>query len=187
MLYLILNSVHVIGESWLPLANFIGLIATLAVLGVYTLFTRRIQSAAQEQAEAPQKPVIVLLTMQRSAQDQILDHTAGEMGAAALRVNQHDGYLVIRNIGDGIAIDVRYEFKFGNEQKPRARRLPYLRGDDSLQAPIAAATAQTQTLEFVATFKSLSGKRYKTKITVRNLAVESCTFEPMRQLWFRHS
>jgi hypothetical protein len=87
MLYLILNSVHVIGESWLPLANFIGLIATLAVLGVYTLFTRRIQSTAQEQAEAPQKPVIVLLTMQRSAQDQILDHTAGEMGAAALRVN----------------------------------------------------------------------------------------------------
>jgi hypothetical protein len=177
--FLLLNAVHVIGESWLPLANFIGLIATLVVLGVYTFFTRSIQSAAQEQAEAPQKPVIVLLTMQRDAEDQILDHTAGDIGAAALRVNQVDGQLVITNIGYGIAIDVRYEFRFGNEKKPRARRLPYLRGNDSLKAPIAAAMAQTQTLEFIATFKSLSDKRYKTKIMVRNLVVESCTFEPL--------
>jgi hypothetical protein len=183
MLYLILNAVHVIGESWLPMANFIGLIVTVVALGVYTFFTKSIQSAAQEQAEAPQKPVVVLLTMQRAPQDQILDHSAGEMGAAALRVNEHDGFLVIKNIGDGIAIDVRYEFKFGNEQTPRARRLPYLRGDDSLQAPIAAASVQNQTLEFIATFKSLSGKQYKTKITVRNLVVESCTFEPVRQPW----
>lgn len=158
-------------EIWLPLA-------TLVVVSVYTFLTRRIQLAAQEQAEAPQKPVIVLQTVPRDAQDQILDHTSTD-GAAALRVGQAAGNLVLTNIGAGVAIDIRYEFKFDGLQKSRARRVPYLQYKDTLLAPITVTTARSENLEFVATYKSLSGKRYITKMTVRDLVVENCTFEPL--------
>ncbi len=51
---------------WVPLIALLVQAATLAALIRYTIITARIERAAQEQAEASQKPVIVLQCIPRS-------------------------------------------------------------------------------------------------------------------------
>jgi hypothetical protein len=118
---------------------------TLVFVAWYTLVTRRIARSAQEQAEASQKPVVVLQFVPRGDDtEQAFEKI--EMGispqAMELALNR-DRKFIIKNIGSGPALNVEYMLHLLSESNPKdshPRKLPYLAPLDTMPGPVSTAT-----------------------------------------------
>jgi hypothetical protein len=98
----------------------------LALIGLfyYACETRKIRKAAQQQTEGMSKPCLTLWGGLREGIDVMLgmDGAAGNIIAAA-----NEGSYVVQNIGNGVALNVRYHFTRPNEVPgclPDARYIP---------------------------------------------------------------
>jgi hypothetical protein len=171
----------------MPLANFSVLAASfivqVLVLGAlvwYTIETWKIRKASQDQAEALQKPCLTLLTEARNANDAILemDDAVGGMIVAA-----RNGDVTIQNMGSGPAINVRYRFDPVNAPRDvnAARPDGYLQiipPGQRFQMPVSRGVLANMEYEFVATYESLSGRHYESRITLKNLVLVGSHFGP---------
>lgn len=149
----------------------------LALIGLiyYAFETTKIRRASQQQVEAMSKPCLTLWGELRDGADPILEmHEAvGNIIAAA-----DQGSYVVQNIGNGVALNVRYQFTRPNVA-PAERYVPHLSptGRATLAETIGGYNAEHQ-----ATFdyESISGRKYRTTIQLNHRVITSFSFEEVR-------
>jgi hypothetical protein len=158
----------------------------LALFGLvwYVIETSRIREASQRQivisqnqVEGMSKPCLTLWGGLRDAADAILqmDGAVGNIVAAT-----DGGSYVVLNIGNGVALNVRYRFTRPNQGERELRYIPHL-------APTARATLVETwggyNAEHEATFdyESISGRKYRTTIHLNHHVITSFDFEEVTQ------
>jgi len=161
-------------------------IQVLALIGLiwYVIETSKIRQASerqiaisQDQVEGMSKPCLTLWGGLRDAADAILQ-MHGAVGNIVAAADQ--GSYVVQNIGNGVALNVRYHFTRPNQGERELRYLPHL-------APDARATL-VETLggynaEHEATFdyESISGRHYRTAIHLNHRVITAFNFEEIRR------
>lgn len=110
--------------QWLPI---IISAVTLVFIIIYTRITKKIERAAQEQAEGLQKPVVVMAFEYRSDEsgpvwDRIEDSKQIPQ-SAMLKLSRNGGNFLIDNIGTGPALNLSFDFVPADaaETKPVSR------------------------------------------------------------------
>jgi hypothetical protein len=166
---------------WLPIiiSALTLLVSTGALVFVarYTQITARIERASQEQAEASQKPVIVMAFEYRSDEsdpvwERIEDPTRIPQ-STMLKLSKESGNFLITNIGTGPALNLSFDFVpvDATEIKGRqifcGRKLSYLREGQSTESTIGPSRLPGKDFRFVAYYESLSGKHYSTEMLLR--------------------
>ena len=174
-------------------ANYIELgmlvVQALGLLGLatYCVETIKIRKASQEQVSASQKlikaamdqvegtlkPCITFAARLRDGSDVIWD-MHGAVGS--LIVDPDQGNYVIKNIGSGAALNLRYFFTRTDVPEPDWRYVPVL-------VPPGRATL-VETLSFfyqehVATFEyeSIGGRKYRSTININHHVITAFRFE----------
>jgi len=165
--------------DWIPLVNLVVQCLLLLALVWYAWETWKIRKASQEQVEALQKPCLTLVTAPRDYDDAVLDmdDAVGGMIVAASQ-----GSVSLQNMGSGPAVNVEYRF---NPVDPPAganvaRAHGYLQNIPAAgDFVIALAREVLRNLEYecVITYDSLSGRRYRSSITIKNLVLTAFHFE----------
>jgi hypothetical protein len=165
-------------HDWLDYAGFGVQCLLLGGLVWYTLETRRIRHATQEQIETLQKPCVSFSTTTREANDAILDMDGAVGGMIAVCPN---GLLQLENSGYGQAVNIRYAFTRVDLASTIVRPKGYLtalRQGEKFQPPIPRETLRGNEWSCVITYESLSGQHYRTEMTVNHLVLTSFTFGP---------
>jgi hypothetical protein len=172
---------------WVPILGVLISAGTLVVIIAYTRITARLERAAQEQAEALQKPVLALICVTRlNETDQLFEQA--EMGispqAMEFASDPNTGKVIIKNIGTGPALNVTFVLHPAslapNPRDPHShhRRLPYLGPKDTIAGPTTIDGMMLDTYKFTVDYESLSGKKYHTKMLVSGgLLRENWTFK----------
>jgi hypothetical protein len=167
-------------------------IPTLLFVGAYTLITWRIFLAAKEQAEASQKPVVVLqFVTRRDDADQVFEKIEMGIVPQAMRLaSTAEDKPIIKNIGSGPALNVECVLRLASEpslKDPHShpRKLPYLAPSDSIGGPTTFVKLGSNAYKFVATYQSLSGATYQTVMTIAGgVLQENWSFRRMRKFKF---
>lgn len=158
---------------------FIVGVLTLIAVATYTVFTFFIMRAAVEQAEAAQKPCLVLRAEPRDGEDAILD-AGGIVGA--MKLVQRAGNVAVWNIGKGPALNARYELRPLDEGMP-AHPTGYLHNvaaAEEVVMPVPYGLLSAHQYEFLATYESLSGQAYRTKIRLEDCVPTQSMFQAVK-------
>lgn len=172
----------------LPIINTAIGVLGLMLLGLYAWDTRKIRLAAQDQTEGQQKPCITLCATARDPADAIVEAN-GVVGAMVLATQE--GNLALQNLGNGLALKVRYDF---TQISPRGAEATYRRGSylqhmaagKSFPIPVPHARLRNTDCEFVATYESLGGRKYKSRIQVTNAVITEISFRRIKRGWFNN-
>lgn len=158
-------------EELLPLANFVVQSVIVFLLAWYAYETWRIRQATADQAEAQHRPFLVLRSVPRDPTEAILE-MEGIVGTTVLR--PQEGQLVLRNVGKGPALNIRYEMRplDAGPGQPSGY-IDAIAPQDQLVTPIPRGILQNRPYEFVASYNSLSGRSYQTTIRIENLVLTS--------------
>lgn len=167
--------------DWIALASFLVQCAVLVALVWYAVETWRIRRASQEQAEAVHKPCLTLVTAARDYDEAVLEMD-GAVGG--MIVAPREGNVALQNMGNGPAVNVRYEFIPLNPPQGAnvARPSGYLQNipaGGTFVMQVARGVLRNLEYEFLTTYESLSGHRYESRIILNNLVLT--TFDFRRQ------
>jgi hypothetical protein len=164
----------------LPAANFILQVLVFGVLVWYAIETWQIRRLSFEQIEALQKPCLTFISTARDPQEAVLemDGIVGGMIVAA-----REGNVAIQNVGSGPALNVRYKF---TPVKPPAaanvaRPSGYLQNippRETLVMPVPREVLRNLEYEFIASFESLNGRTYETRVRMNDLVLTQLEFGP---------
>jgi hypothetical protein len=126
-------------------------------------------------SEALQKPCVVVKSEPRGNQ-------AVLAAPYVTQASQQAGDVVIVNVGTGSALNLQFGFRQTNvPQGGVAMHLPgfvhYLQAGQQSQVPLARTSLANREFEFYATYNSLSGKQYETKIGLDDGVIKSFTFK----------
>jgi hypothetical protein len=167
---------------------------TLAVLVWYAIETYKLRKAAEEQVKISQdvinaamdqveglsKPCLAFSGVLRDGADAILDmHGArGNITAAS-----DQGSYVIQNIGNGVALNVRYLFPRPSDDPSRPRDFRYI---PNLMATAKATLIETLNLysqvhEVIFDYESIGGRHYCSTIVVNHNVITSFVFEEVKR------
>lgn len=161
-------------------------VQALALIGLtaYCVETYKVRTAAQkqlknsmDQLESYSKPCITFWSELRDGEDVILQ-THGATGSLVARAD--GGSYVIQNLGNGLALNLRYYITRNNPQldqnSDRWRYLPTV--------PASAKVTLVETLgqfnqQHEATFEysSIGGRRYRSTITLNHHVITAYKFE----------
>jgi hypothetical protein len=165
---------------WIPATNLGVQVLVLAFLVWYAFETYRLRKASQEQIEALQKPCITVVTTARSPEDTIL-RVNDVVGGMVL--HQIEGCVGLWNIGAGSAFSISYKFSCIRHRRQEGAHisepdgyLPYITAGAQFAMQVPIETLRSQEYELVASYESLSGRRYQTKININNLVVAAVQF-----------
>ena len=166
---------------WLSLANFLLQCLLFLVLVWYTVETYRLRRAAENQVEGLQKPCLSLLTDAREPADAILK-LSGAVGC--MTVAERGGDLVLHNLGNGPAINVHYQFnpispQEGAKVTIRDGYLPAIAAGGTSIMPLSIHVLQNLEFKAVLTCESLTGQKYETRITIKNLVITGFDFQSL--------
>jgi hypothetical protein len=183
-------------NDWIQICLLAVQFLTLVALVVYAWDTRRIRKAAEGQVEASNKlleaaidqseglskPCLTLCGELRADADTILE-MHGAIGRTTARSDQ--GHLVVQNIGNGIALNVRYSI----QPLPPSDREYRLESSGYLQNALAGqrismAELVTTTLsgdyEIGFQFQSIGGREYRTVVKMNERVLTGFTFAQVR-------
>jgi hypothetical protein len=135
--------------------------------------------ASQEQAEAMQKPCLMLSTTARPGEDAILG-MGGALGGMMLLCPGRD--VQLQNVGSGPAINIRYSATPTNPTDSIARPNGYLVGmrpGEAFAIPLSCEILRGHQWDVAFTYESLSGGRYQTKSIVDDLILTNIQFGRM--------
>jgi hypothetical protein len=155
------------GSLGLPI---IGFMAVLLVLIARAYF--------QTRGEATHKPFVTLVTTARAYEDAVL----GMNGAVgAMIVAARDGNVAVRNTGNGPAINIRYEFRPVNPAPGANVARPHnyiqmLPPGETFVMPVARGLLNNLEYEFIASYESIGGRRYQTRVVLNNLVLTDTSF-----------
>ena len=164
----------------MPLANFVVQCLILLALIWYAIETLKIRrasqqqaKASQEQAEAQQRPCLTLATAAREYEEAVLN-MHGAVGGMV--VSAVEGNVVLQNMGNGPAVNVRYHFNPVNPPQDAnvARPNGYLQNipaADIFVMAVAHGVLRNLEYEVVTSYESLSGHKYESRIAVNNLVL----------------
>jgi hypothetical protein len=164
------------GYNWLDVAGFVVQCLLLGGLIWYALETWRIRLASQETIETLQKPCLAFSTAAREYNEALLSMD-GAVGTMIVRCPE--GQAQIENVGYGPAVNIRYALTPFVADSTRARPKGYLLGlrpGEKFRPPIPRGILQGNEWMCVLTYESLSGRRYRTNLTVNNLVLTSFKF-----------
>jgi len=124
------------------------------------------------------KPCIALVAAARGHEDAVL-----EMGGAvgAMIVAAREGNVAVQNVGNGQAINIRYEFRpvnpppGANVARPQ-NYIQMLPPGETFVLPVARGVLNNLEYEFIASYQSLGGARYKSRIMLNNLVLTHTSF-----------
>lgn len=150
---------------------------TLVVLAVYTWETHKLRIAAWEQVESLSKPCLTLWAKLRDGADAILEMD-GAVGNLDLRAN--DAQFVVHNIGNGVALNVRYVFRSleagAAQDKTERYFVRVLAGEKiSMPEPINASS-YSGAYELVFWFESIGGTKYESVTRLQRRTLTQFTF-----------
>jgi len=135
---------------------------TLAVIAIYTWETIRLRKAAWEQVESLAKPCLTLRSRLRDAADAILS-TEGAVGNT--EVHPENAAFVAKNIGNGIALNVKYFFRRSAHEGGAESHVRYIMAIQPGQCvempePINVSKYSGE-CELVFQYESISGRQYE--------------------------
>ena len=172
-------------------------VLALIVLIWYAWETKRLRKAAEKQVEVSQellraamdqveglsKPCLTLWHGLRDPVDTVLE-MGGAVGSTTARSN--DGQFVIQNIGNGVALNVKYTFKRINEPDERKvlagqdRYVPYVLVGQKMTIPEPVAAFSGE-YPVILAFQSFGRRKYRTVVTMNNRVLTDLVFEPSTQ------
>ena len=156
-----MRHVFVMYYYWVSFAIQAG---ALIALIVYACDTRAIKKASLEQAEAAQKPCLVLVTESRDYDETAVQADGAMGGAVIARRNR----VALENVGNGPALNVRYDFRPrdpSNISRPRGY-LPEIIAGRSLELAVPRSIFDTDDYEAVLQYESMSRQKYESSIVV---------------------
>lgn len=171
--------------DWLPIMNFFLQLVALLVLIWYASLTRNISVASQDQAEAGVLPCLTLATAPRQQEEAVLGELEGRVGAMV--VSPRNGNVVLLNIGNGPAINARYQFtpinppQGANVIRP-SNFLPIILAKETFITPVAHNALPNLQYEVVLIYESLSGRHYESRIRIDNLVLTDFRFKRLGRL-----
>jgi hypothetical protein len=143
-------------SDWLPAIQLAGVI----LLAKYVWETTEIRKRTHQ-------PLLVLDHKLRDAMDQILRRTLGEFDDLNPTTELAEK-LLVRNIGVGPAYKVVYKFE-GIERIGIWRSdTPYLKPDQAIEVPISKSFVNRGDIKFEATYSSLAGVRFQSRLALRD-------------------
>lgn len=135
--------------------------------------------AATDQVEGMSKPCLALWGELRAGADAILE-MHGAVGNIIARADQ--GSYVAVNIGNGVALNIRYRFTRPNDDPAHPREMRYI--------PNLFATAQVTLIETLGgynaehevtfEYESIGGRKYRTTIRLNYRVLTSFVFEEVK-------
>ena len=157
---------------WIQVGTFIVLFLTLVAAVWYAW-------EARKQAEAQLKPCITFKTMARDAVEAVLG-MGGISGETVLAFDE--GRVNIMNIGNGPAINIWYKMEPVNPPPDSnlgcyKSYLHAIQPKDKASLPIARGVLQQHEFQFEIAYESLSGRQYRTKMTVHDLVLTEFSFK----------
>ena len=135
--------------------------------------------AATAQVEGMSKPCLTFWGDLRDGADAILEmHDA--VGNVVARADQ--GNYVIQNIGNGVALNVRYRFTRPNDNPGDARGMRYVpnilpTAKVTLVEPLGGFNAEH---EVTFDYESIGGRMYRTTIQLNHHVITSFVFEEIK-------
>lgn len=159
--------------------QFVGLIIIPAIGLLFLILYVR---ATIEQAEAMQKPCIVLQSALRAREEAILE-MSGIPGDLILGPVQ--GLVALRNIGAGPAVNITYIFEKVSESHGPVRSegsIPTLSRDDTLPTHTSYGIFPAHKFECTVTYQSLSKRWYQTHLSANNVVLGDFHFR--RLYWW---
>ncbi len=155
----------------------------LAGLGLYVFFTygllktsqRQVEvsqnliKAAMDQVEGLSKPCLTLWGDLRNPSDTLME-IGGAVGGTIVRGD--DGNFVVQNIGNGVALNISYQFEsvdphHGKRLKGNSGYLQNVLASQKVRMPLPVSMVASGHCEVSFQFESLGGRRYRTVVTLK--------------------
>jgi hypothetical protein len=134
-----------------------------------------------DQVEGLSKPCLTLYSGLRDGADAIMAMN-GAVGNTVARGDQ--GSFVLQNIGNGIALNVRYQFlRVPREEVARQHHEHYLQHILATQKVTMPEpmTAYGDNWELHLEYQSIGGRRYNSIVTISNYVLTAFVFNPIAE------
>ena len=179
-------------QIWMLVVQFLGLMGLIW----YAYETRRMRKASEEQVRISQglirasmdqveglsKPCLTLASGLRDANDAILE-MHGAVGNTVARGDA--GSFIMQNIGNGIALNVAYQFLTTPRDDPARRRHAYylqnILPSQEVTMP-QPMTAYTGDWELRIGFSSIGGRRYQSMVTLKDRVLTGFQFSDVDEV-----
>jgi hypothetical protein len=107
------------------------------------------------------------------------------MGRAVgnLVARDRGGFFLVENIGNGVALNVSYEFIHRHDPRggrKRERYIPNILGGQCISLVEALSSYRATENEIIFNYESIGGRKYKTTVTIVNLVLTSMVFESLK-------
>jgi hypothetical protein len=135
--------------------------------------------AAMDQAESAARPCITLASKLRVRED-ALQEVYGVKGMSVVKDSR--SFLGIRNIGNGLAINIKYRFNQVGPEWPKNLKgndgyLQRLHAAKAMRLPLPASMTANGEWDVDFEFESLGGRKYQTKLTLKANVLSDFRFE----------
>lgn len=129
--------------------------------------------AAIEQSEALQKPFVTIKSAPRHAEQAIVERRAAAVAQAPT--------VVLLNLGPGPALNVSYQFEqvdVPDKGHPlrHPESIPYVESRQEWTTRLPLTSLSNRTVEFSASYESLSGTKYETQMHIEDGVIVSFKF-----------
>jgi len=136
--------------------------------------------AAMDQAEGVARPCITLASKLRDREETI-NEVYGVKGISV--VKDYKGFLAVRNVGNGLALNIQYQFNRVNDPTyPKGLKgddgyLQRLHSEKEIRLPTPVTMMKLGDWDVVFVFESLAGRKYQTTCRVQANILSGFRFE----------
>ncbi len=150
-------------------------VLTLIALVWYAIETWKLRKAAEEQLEALAKPCLTLAAKLRKATDAILSL---DLAVGNTILQDDEGSFVLQNVGNGVALNIRYTIEQREPAKRKSADRSYLQNAMpgqriAMPEPVNAYSGECE-LHFY--FESIRGKKYHSVVILNNRVLTGFRF-----------
>lgn len=145
--------------------------------------SRDLLRAALDQVEGTARPCITLASVLRKRED-AMDEVYGVKGISV--VKDRDGRMSLRNVGNGLALNISYRFNETGPDRPKDLKgnngyLQRLHAEREIKLPIATEMTERSTWEVAFEFESLGGRKYRTTLLLEAQVLSNFKFEQISE------
>jgi hypothetical protein len=173
------------------------IVQTLAFVGLlfYVRYTRALKKSAEtqiklsqdllraalEQVEGAARPCITLASKLRNRDDTISELYGVKGGSV---VKDYKGFLALRNIGNGLALNISYKFNEAGLDGPKDLKgdsgyLQRLHAEKEIRLPLPISMTARGEWDVTFEFESLGSRRYRTTLLLQANILSNFKFEQL--------
>jgi hypothetical protein len=137
--------------------------------------------AALEQVEGAARPCITLASKLRN-RDETISELYGVKGGSV--VKDYKGFLALRNIGNGLALNISYRFNEAGLDGPKDLKgdrgyLQRLHAEKEIRLPLPISMTARGEWDVTFEFESLGSRRYRTTLLLQANILSNFKFEQL--------